>query len=288
MSKILPVLSTLALAGIVSNRRQGGPNFDYRDIVDRIGDGEQIDGLGARGLGNLVPSIKSQQLDPWISDAMTAYALEKRIPKTFGVEAVPTIFYHRHDYPTAGFTAAVNFFGVAPSDFVTNFDGASGLAPNYGFMLESIGVDMEYAMKPDGTIGVTSANAVGVVADVDNALAGAEAIKRVYNSGRAIFGIAQKQYCDIFGLKHMSVGAGAEVAGFGSDTTTAGAAQRRQISNVNNGAPFSANQGFSFPRPIPILPGDRPKLSISFQTAHIIPVASTIRAQMRGVLFRFA
>jgi hypothetical protein len=60
------------------------------------------------------------------------------------------------------------------------------------------------------------------------------------------------------------------------------------VASVNNGSPFSANRGFNFQRPIPILPGDRPTLSVSFQTAVPIPIASTLRAQMFGYLFRFA
>jgi hypothetical protein len=261
-------------------------NTQYADLVDRIQAGEDISGLA--GLGSYVPAIRSGQLDNWIADAMTAFAIDGRTPKTFGVEAIPTVYYHRLDYAVAGFTAAVNFFNVATADFVTNFEGSSGLAPNYGFMLQSIGIDLERGLTVGGTYAATPTNATSIIADVDNSIISLEATRRVFDAGRAIFRIQQKTYCDVYGLKHFSIGAGASIEGFASDTTTAGAAQRRAVASVNNGAPFSANRGYTFQRPIPILPGDRPALSVSFQTAIPIPIASTLRAQMFGYLFRFA
>lgn len=258
----------------------------YEDLMTRIENGENIQGLGR--LGSAVPKITSQQLDAWISDAMTNYALTKNAPKTFGVEAVPITFFHRIDYPVAGFTAPTNFFQAAVAEFVTNFDGAAGLAPNYGFILDSLGVDVERGVTAAGVHAATPTNTTTVIADVDNAVISGEAIRRILDGGRLKFSVGSKEYIDMYGLKHFSCGNGIEVSGFASDSTTAGAAQRRIVQHVNNGSAFSANKGYQFPRGIPILPGDRPKVALSFQSAIPIPIASVIRCQMTGVLFRFA
>lgn len=236
-------------------------------------------------LGSFVPAIRHPNLDNWIGDAMTRYANTRQVPTTFGVEILPVCYYHRLDYAAAGTTNLLTFFNASESDFITNFPGGSGLQNNWGFMLDSIGVDIELGITAAGTYAATPL----AYTTTDLASAGpvsdAEALRRIYKGGRLSLIVDSKQLVNAASLQNFSTGAGPEIqaAAITTATTKTGA-----TSNVNNGSAFAANRGWTFARPIPILPGQKPDFKIAWQTAVPVSAASTVRAEMRGYLFRFA
>lgn len=178
-------------------------------------------------------------------------------------------YYHRQTYAAAGQTS-LQFFNVAPQDFICNLPVQGSVANDMPFALTSIAVTMEHL----DTAGAKVPGAASSAAAATTSLSRFEEVLAALQGGELEFQINGRSLFRTRDLTMFPSGGG--IDGFGATGVTAGAA-----THGNNGAPLYANQNV-FRAPIVILPGQQIRVNCYWQQALALTTASAIRVTLIG------